>query len=151
MKKIADLDKVKFTSEEISQLSEALGTIERIIEGKMYNLSPIERQSINGVLTSRKLFVNKAKTLMELHPEYVPNFIDKERFDAFFKIRKVFEKQLNRLAVITEEFTDTKMILDEDNYDDALLFYRNIKYLKNTPAAGITSIYEELKQFFERK
>ena len=44
--------------------------------------------------------------------------------------------------------SDTKVLLDHDNYFNALSFYRNVKFLSQENVPGTTNIFKELRQFF---
>lgn len=146
----ANLMSVVFTAEELTQLDEAIGKIEQLLVGKTRNLSLEERQQFGRIAEQNKLFVNKVKDYMEEYPQYIPPFVDKPEFDRDFESRKVIEKRLMRLDGITEQLSDTKILLDNDNYTNALTFYRNIRYLSKEDVPGTTTIVQDLSQFFSR-
>ncbi len=78
----------------------------------------------------------------------MPTFLDKVEFDRDFQARLILEGRLLRLEHLTEQLADTKVLLDHDNYSNALTFYRNIKFLNGENIPGIKALYESLKQFF---
>jgi len=41
------------------------------------------------------------------------------------------------------------VLLDHDNYHNAITFYRNVKYLSGENVPGTNVIYEDMKQFFD--
>ncbi len=145
-----NLISISFTNEELNQLDEAIQKIEQIISGKTSNLSKEERQQFGRIAEQNKLFVNKAKDYMEDYPQHVPAFLDKAEFDRDYEARKVIEGRLRRLEGITEQLSDTKILLDNDNYNNALTFYRNIRFLSKENIPGTTSIVSDLSQFFNR-
>ncbi len=145
-----NLISVVFTTEELAQLDEAIQKIEQVLVGKTSNLSLEERQQFGRIAEQNKLFVNKAKDYMEEYPQYIPPFIDKPEFDRDFESRQVIEKRLMRLEGITEQLLDTKILLDNDNYTNALTFYRNIRYLSKEDVPGTKGIVKDLSQFFSR-
>lgn len=85
---------------------------------------------------------------MEQYPQHIPNFLDKAEYDRDFKARTQIETRLQRLQTITEQLSDTKVLLDHDNYFNSLSFYRHIKFLSRENIPGIKTIFEALKQFF---
>lgn len=87
---------------------------------------------------------------MEQYPDYVPRYIDKAEFDKDYTAREVLESRMIRLKGITEQVEDTKKLLDFDNYQAALSFYRSIKVLSEEDLPGTTNIVQDLKQFFPR-
>ena len=87
---------------------------------------------------------------MEQYPDYVPRYLDKAEFDKDYTAREVLESRMVRLKGITEQVEDTKKLLDFDNYQAALSFYRSIKVLSEEDLPGTTNIVQDLKQFFPR-
>ncbi len=150
MSKKGNLMSVVFTTEELTKLDEAIKTIEETIAGKTRNLTLEERKQFGRIAEQNKLFVNKAKEYMEEYPQHIPPFIDKDEFDKDFASRAIIEKRLIRIEGITEQLSDTKILLDNDNYSNALTFYRNIRFLSKEEVPGTTSIVEDLSQFFSR-
>ena len=144
-----NLASVVFTAEELQKLDTALQTIEGVLKGKTFNLTPDERKQYGSIAEQNKLFVNKCKELMEQYPQYVPSFLDKEEFDRDYQARQQIESRLIRLKAITEQLSDTKVLLDNDNYYNAITFYRNIKFLSLQNIPGIKTLYEQIKQFFK--
>ncbi len=145
-----NLISITFTSEELQQLDGAIQQIEQIILGKTSNLSQEERKQFGRIAEQNKLFVNKAKSYMEEYPQHVPSFLDKAEFDRDYEARKLIESRLIRLEGITEQLSDTKILLDNDNYNNALTFYRNIRFLSGENVPGTTNIVNDLSQFFNR-
>ena len=86
---------------------------------------------------------------MEQYPQFVPSFLDKEEFDRDYQARQQIETRLIRLKTITEQLSDTKVLLDNDNYFNSITFYRNVKFLSGQNVPGIKTLYEQLKQFFK--
>jgi hypothetical protein len=85
---------------------------------------------------------------MEQYPQYVPGFLDKAEFDNDYISRQQIETRLQRLSSVTEQLSDTKVLLDHDNYHNAITFYRNMKFLSGENVPGTNVIYDDLKQFF---
>ncbi len=150
MKTTGNMISLDFTAEELTQFDEALKTLEQILAGKTANLSLDERKQFGRIAEQNKLFVNKAKDYMEEYPQYVPPFLDKAEFDKDFMARSIIEKRLIRLDGLTEQLSDTKILLDNDNYNNALTFYRNIRFLSREDVPGTTNIAKDLSQFFPR-
>lgn len=143
-----NLIQLNFTEEELAKVDASLAEIERILKGKTHQLTSQERRQYGSIAEQNKLFVNKAKQLMEQYPEYVPNFLDKAEFDEDYLAREQIGRRLQKLKNLVEQLSDTKVLLDHDNYFNALSFYRNVKYLSRENIPGIKSIYDEMNQFF---
>ncbi len=148
MSSFENLSQVVFTEQELAKMDNALQALEEVLSQKATRLNAEERQQYGSIAEQNKLFVNKAKELMERYPQYVPPFVDKAEFDRDYLSRTQLEGRFTQLKRLTELFSDTKVLLDHDNYTNALSFYRNIKYLNSEKVAGIETLYQELKQFF---
>lgn len=145
---LENLISISFSATELQQLDEALQIIGSVLEGKAINLTPEQRKQYGSIAEQNKLFVNKAKELMEQYPAHVPTFLNKQEFDKDYAARQQLEERAQKLVSLTEQLSDTKILLDHDNYFNALTFYRNIRYLSNENVPGTTSIYQSMKQFF---
>lgn len=143
-----NLASVSFTTAELNQLDDAITQINTVLKDKTINLTPEQRQQYSRINEQNKLFVNKAKLIMEQNPTLVPSFIDKEEYDKDFAAREALEQRLLQLKGLTEQMSDTKILLDYDNYHDSITFYRNIKYLAGENVPGTTALHKEMAQFF---
>jgi hypothetical protein len=144
-----NLISLSLSAPELEAIDEAIKIIETTLAGKTINLTPDQRRQYGSIAEQNKLFVNKAKGYMEQYPQYVPSFVDKAEFDADYAARQQLEERTQRLASLTEQLGDTKTLLDHDNYQNALTFYRNVRYLSRENTPGITTIYNDLRQFFK--
>ncbi len=145
-----NLISVTFTEEELTKLDEAIKVIETIIADKSSRLSAEERKQFGRIAEQNKLFVNKTKMYMEEYPQYIPPFLDKAEFDRDYQAREIIEKRLMRLERVTDSLSSTKILLDNDNYTNALTFYRNIKFLSKENMPGTEAMADTLSQFFSR-
>ena len=145
-----NLIQLSFSEEELTQLNAAFAEINTILKAKSIpHLTPSERQKYGRIAEQNKLFVNKAKGYMEQYPELVPTFVDKTHFDEDYVSRGIVENFLQRVHNIDEQIGDAKILLDHDNYQDAISFYRHIRYLANENSPGMTSVYKDMQQFFK--
>ena len=143
-----NLMSVSFSSDELTALDQAIQSIETILSGKTINLTPEQRQQYGRIAEQNKLFVNKAKSYMEQYPQYIPGFLDKTEFDKDYSMREQLEGRLQRLDSVVEQLSDTKILLDHDNYHNSITFYRNVRYLSGENVPGTNVIYDDMKQFF---
>lgn len=143
-----NLISVSFSQEELTALDQAIQSIESTLSGKTINLTPEQRQQYGRIAEQNKLFVNKAKSYMEQYPQHIPGFLDKAEFDKDYTAREQLEGRLQRLDSILEQLSDTKILLDHDNYHNSITFYRNLRYLSGENVPGTNVIYDDMKQFF---
>ncbi len=143
-----NLISVQFTQEELTKIDDAIAQINSVLVGKAVNLSPEERTQYGSIADRNKVLVDKCKAYMEQAPETLPRTIDKAEFDADYQARQQIEKPLRDINRVVEKLTDTKTLLDHDNLQASLTYYRYVKYLANENEAGTTTIYNDLKQHY---
>lgn len=146
-----DLIQVVYTAEELEACNTGIAAVETFAAKHVPNLSAEDRQNFGSINEINKLFVNKSKTLMEQNPSMIPTFIDQGEFQRDLTAREEIEKLILKLDTIKRNLSDTKILLDNDNYHDALAFYRSVRYLANEHQSGAIAVYEELKQYFPSK
>ncbi|MCA6066184.1 hypothetical protein JI747_003270 [Chryseobacterium sp. RG1] len=145
---LENLISISFSEAELTQLDQAITSIETVLQGKTINLDAEQRQQYGSIAEQNKLFVNKAKSYMEQYPQFVPPFLDKAEYDRDYAARQQLEIRMQRLSSVTEQLSDTKTLLDFDNYHNSLTFYRNLRYLSRENMPGTNVIYDDMKQFF---
>ena len=147
---IDNMISVEFTEQELTKLANALNEVMQLLSGKVVNLSPEERMQYGSIADKNKVFVDKCKAYMEQNIDTLPKTIDKHEFDKDYKARQQIEEPLRKLLQLAEMLSDTKILLDFDNYNGSLSYYRYVKFLATQNTPGITSIYEDLRQHFEK-
>lgn len=146
---LTNLMNVSFTEAELATLNQAIQSISGVLNGKVVNLTPDQRQQYGSINEENKLLVNKVKDSEANFPEFHPSWLDKDEFDADYTARSQMESLVERLQSIAEKFTDTKILLDHDNLNYAVSYYRYIKMLSTQEVPGSTSVYENLRQVYE--
>ena len=146
---IDNLITVEFTEEELATINEAIDNINTVLEGKAVNLTPDERRQYGSIADRNKTLVDKAKFYMEKSPETLPKTIDKEEFDRDYAAREQLETPLRRLNMVTKKIRDTKTLLDFDNLQTTLTYYRYVRYLASENEPGSTTIYQDMSQHYK--
>lgn len=147
---LENLISVSFTPEELATLDGHLEGIRAILAGKTVNLTPDERQQHGRIANQNKLIVDKVKRYMEQHPQWIPNFLDKAEFDRDYAARTQMESRAQLLENLAQQLIDTKTLLDHDNYNNSLTFYRKVRYLAGENEPGAKSVYEDMKVLFKK-
>ena len=146
---IDNMISVEFTEQELTKIANALNEVMQLLSGKVVNLSPDERMQYGSIADKNKVFVDKCKAYMEQDPATVPNTLNKHEFDKDYKARQQMEEPLRMVLRIAEMLSDTKILLDFDNYNGSISYYRYVKFLATQNMPGITSIYADLNQHFQ--
>ncbi len=87
---------------------------------------------------------------MQQFPELVPSFIDKDEFERDFQTRAEAEELIMLAEDALRKLTDMKTMLDYDNYQDVLAFYRSVRYSASEKIGNAVAVYNDMKQFFPR-
>lgn len=143
-----DLIQVVFTEEELTENHTHLDALLTAATKNAPELSSEERTRYGKIGGSNKLIVDKAHLFMQQNASLVPAFVNMEEFERDFKAREEIEEMIQKLELITRRLSDTKILLDNDNYHDAMAFYRAIRYYAGEQEQMAIPIYEEMKQFF---
>ncbi len=146
---LENLISLSFDQEELTNLDTHITGIRNILRAKMVNLTPDERKQYGRIANQNKLLVDKAKIYMEQHPQFIPNFLDKEEFDRDYAARQQLEERAKLLENIVQQLIDTKTLLDHDNYNNTLSFYRMVRYLASENEVGAKAVYEDMKTLFK--
>lgn len=145
-----DLIKVEFTPEQRDAMKQGLQQVINVIAPIAPVLSNDDRRNYGSVAEQNKLLINSSKSYMEQFPDLKPAFVDKAEFDRDFVARKEIEDLLILLSDLERKLTDMKILLDHDNYQDALAFYRAVRYSAQEKLASAIPVYNDLKQYFPR-
>lgn len=140
---------VVLTEEQIAQINAAIESLNTALAGVVINLTPEERRQYGSIADRNKTLVDKAKFYMESMPATMPKTIDKEEFDRDYTARRQLEDPLRWLNIIVEKLRDTKTLLDFDNLQSTLTYYRYVKYLASENEPGTTSIYQDMSQHYK--
>ena len=147
---LKDLIQNQLTVADTDAITKALTDIENAIKAKTVNLTPDERQKYGSINEQNKLFVNKVNDLHSSQPQFDSGKVNWPEFESDFAIRSSLENIILRMNSIEEQLDDTKILHDNDNYQQALSQYSYISYLANENEPGVTTLKEELAQFFPR-
>lgn len=135
---------------DVDSILRLLDDIQPIILGKMANLTPEQRQKYGSINEQNKLMVKKVYEIHNSHPQFDSARVNWAEFSADFAIRGILEKIIIRLQSLVEQFVDTKILHDNDNYKQALDQYSYISYLASQNEPGITTVKEAIARFFNR-
>jgi hypothetical protein len=147
---LKDLIQNQLSIADVDNINKEIDNIQLAITGKMVNLTPEERQKYGSINEQNKLLVNKINDVHNSHPQFDSVKVNWAEFTADFAIRSTLEKLISRLKTITEQLDDTKILHDNDNYQQALSQYSYISFLADQNEPGITTIKEDIAQFFPR-
>ena len=118
---LKDLMQNQLTAANLTAINAALAQLESSLLGKTVNLTPDERQRYGSINEQNKLLVNKTNDYRLSSPQFNAPQVDWTEFLSDFTTRATLEGFLQRLASILEQISDTKILHDNDNYQQAFL------------------------------
>ena len=148
MSTLDNLIHITFSTAEINTINNAFNAIRSVIDGKVINLTPEERQLYGNIGNNTENWINKVANYMDQEPNLIPFFLNKANFDADMKARNQIKPMLKQLSFMNETLSDTAMLLSTDIYNAAIAYYRNIKMASVQNVPGSTGIYQDLADQF---
>lgn len=145
-----DLIQFTLTAEQKASIEQALNTISDVVKTAAPNLSNEERQEYGSVAEQNKLIIDKGRMYMGQFPELVPSFIDLDEFERDYQARTDMSDVLSLMNSLQRQVSDIKILLDYDNYQDVLCFYRSVRYYSQEQEKNAITVYNDMKQFFPR-
>ncbi len=147
---LKDLLQNKLTAADVAAINTALATIETALAGKTVNLTPEERKQFGSINEQNKLLVNKINDFRTSQAQHNSPQVDWVEFEADYAARTDLSAIVTKLDAITEQITDTRILHDNDNFQQSLTQYSYLSYLSQQNVAGTTGLKEEVAQFFPR-
>ena len=140
---------VEFTAKELAALDLAFSSIEKIISGKLINLSPAERTAHARVGEGTQTYIDKSRGYMTQHPKWIDTErIDITELDKDFAARKALAPMFSRVQAIYHAFDDTHVLLGSDIFDACKAFYYAVKGKNDSNVPGAKAVYDDLKLRF---
>lgn len=146
---LSNLLSVNFTAADLEKLDVAMVHIQEVLDGKAINLTSEQRSLYGRINEENKILINRVKDMDEINAEMHPPFLDQSEFDADYAARQQLERRADKLTKLTEMLVDTKTLLDYDNYNYAISYYRYIKMLSTQEVPGSTTVYQNLREVYE--
>ena len=140
----------QLTNTDRDTIIDLISDLEAAIVGKLSALTEEERVKYGSINEQNKLLVNKVRDYQTNSPGLSSPDVDWTEFEQDFQARAFLESCAARLMSIAYQMQSTKILHDNDNYQDALNDYAYAQYKKGTNEPGYTEKVAEIKQFFPR-
>jgi len=145
-----NLIETQFTKAEQDAIDALIAQLEAAFEGKLTALTEEERVRYGSINEQNKLLVNKVRDYRQNSPAMSAPEVDWTEFENDYQSRGFFESRSKRLASLVYQMQSTKILHDNDNYQDALRDYAYAQYKKGAGEPGFTEKVAEIKQFFPK-
>jgi len=138
------------TQTDRDKIDEFITNLEAQFAGKLSALTEEERVRYGSINEQNKLLVNKVRDYQQTSPALSSPDVDWTEFESDFQARAFLESRAARLTSLAYQMQSTKILHDNDNYQDALNDYAYAQYKKGANEPGFTEKVAEIKQFFPR-
>lgn len=139
-KHILDADK--------TAIQQAVNDLDAAIRSHILNLTAKERQKMGNITKKSKLLISKVRAFRQSEPDLSSPDVNWDEYEADFLDTSFLNGLFNRVASISLNIKNAKILHEKDNYQNALTDYRYTKYKNSTEEAGYGMKQEELSQFF---
>jgi len=143
-----NLISVTFTEAELKEIDDAMATLERVLAGKVVNLTPEQRVQYSRVKYDMEVWVNKTSSYIFNNAPLVPTFIDVNELRFDLATHTILNPRIDKMAALLKGMEDINLLLGTDIFNACLTFYRSVKAAAMANAPGASSIYNDLKQQF---
>jgi len=140
----------QLTQSDRDHFDDLIGQVEALLAGKLSALTEEERVKYGSINEQNKLLVNKVRDYRQTSPAMSSPDVDWTEFESDFQARGFLESGAARLSSLAHQMQSTKILHDNDNYQDALNDYAYAQYKKGANEPGFTEKVAEIKQFFNR-
>lgn len=136
------------------ELQEVLAQVKEVkakLRSYLISLQPSQRKELAKMSDKTFPFVEKVVEYVQSNPEFIPPYMQTEElfidFKAFGDLKQVFRE----VEQLCKNLDDTMMMSGSEAYVSALAYYHSVKQAAKMNVPNAKSIYEDLKQRFEKK
>ncbi len=147
---ISNLNNKHLSEEQVTAVKQALQQLEEALVLLDINLTPEDRNKYGRVNEQNKLFINKVRDFAKDQPSLRSFEVDYDEFFRDYQSRAFLEMLITRLNSLATRATNSKILHDYDNYQDALHDYAYTSFRAGSNSVGFEDKYKELKQFFTK-
>lgn len=129
---------------DVETINKALDMIQAAIAGKTFTLTAEEHPQAGSSNGQNKLVVDRLNEIHNSHPHWDCVQVDWAAFEARVASSAALEKIIRRLQALTVQFDNTKLLYDDENYQQALYQYQFIGFLAEHKEPGAATILEDI-------
>jgi hypothetical protein len=146
-----DVQKIKFSDEEVAVLNEHLNAIEVILKNKTIQLTPTESKRFGKLGTENEKWSELVYHDVSLVAQLMPPFIDAKNWDELEKTRELLSTFTDRFKSITQLLVDSNRLIGFNIYKKCLATYKNAQMLFDEGVSGVKIYLDKWAIHFEKK
>ena len=134
----------QMSAAEMTAIDDLITQLEAALKGKLSALTEAERVKFGSINEQNKLLVNKVLDYQKNSPALSSPDVDWAEFQSDFEARAFLESRSDRLKSLVYQMQSTKILHDNDNYQDALSDYAYSQYKKGAEVPGFAEKVAEI-------
>ncbi|MEL6560634.1 MAG: hypothetical protein AAFQ94_20750 [Bacteroidota bacterium] len=136
------------TEDEKTQLTNALGIINGILDSKLVTLTVQERREYPKMSDGTVPFVRKALEYATSNPEFIPKFVDSGELKVDIEAVDDLNNIIRPINQLKERLDDSILLSGSEAYVAALAYYNTVKVGAKMNVPGAKAIANDLKKRF---
>ena len=141
---------IAFSEEDKTTVRDALTTLTNVLDNYLVALQPEERMELPKMSDGSTPFVHKALTYAEGNAGLAPAYLNVPELRRDVEAVETLQEFSRKLSQLNENLGDTIMLAGSEAYSAALTFYHSVKQASKINVPGAKTIYDDLKQRFNR-
>jgi hypothetical protein len=146
-----DVQKIKFSDEDIAFINEHLNAIEVILKDKTIQLTPAESKRFGKLGKENEKWSVLVYHDVSLVPQLMPPFVDAKNWDELEKKRELLSTFTDRFKSITQLLVDSNRLIGFNIYKKCLATYKNAQMLFDEGVSGVKVYLDKWATHFEKK
>ena len=131
----------------IEEIQIIMGSFVELTEG-LYRPGDRRRKMGSGI--RRYGFIDKTSDLSALNPQFAPAMFSSVELKKMVRELEAVRNFLNASQQLTRVVNDCLLLLGDQSFSMALLYYNSVKELARRNVAGAEAVYRALEPFFKR-
>ena len=136
------------TNEEKTQLADAIGVINDILDGRLVTLTPQQRRGYPKMSDGTVPFVRKALEYANSNPEFTPKFVDSAEMKIDIEAVDDLNNIYRPIKQLLERLDDSILLSGSEAYVAALAYYNSVKVGAKMNVPDAKAIANDLKKRF---
>jgi len=114
-------------------------------------LSPKERQRLQGLGARKYGFIDEISDIMEANPQFMPSNLTEEGYKSLIRSFELIRNLNVTVQQVARIVLDVQLILGDIIYQQALSYYGSVESAARRRAPGAKELLNYLRRFFARR
>ncbi len=142
---------IQIPQKELEALLKQVKAIKEQLGTHLISLKPAHRKDLAKMSDKTQPFVEKVIEYVKSNPEFIPPFMQTKELLIDFKAHSDLTQIYREVEQLCKNLDDTIMTSGSEAYVSALAYYNSVKQGAKMNVPNAKSIYEDLKQRFDKK